>query len=392
MGYHPPVIPTFPTQSVYAMGKLLKVLVVVIFVLALAAFWMGFQNFGKRELLIGRTRALEDFAKKIVTTIEASEPEDAPVVNHPEWDVDDVTDRPNDNPQMSSFWESYEDRLEGSAPTMSFRGKDSQLAAYYKMSNGKVETDVQGRPKTDGKGTMNELLEDAFQKAKDQTARLLATREQMKSVREKFEDVIEMLNEEKKLRRTQMAEVVRARQLAEEKENQFIAKEGEVARLNREKDDLNDEISSLNDQIAERDQSIADLKSQIERLRSDITKITFDSSSGGGATTASAKRGDEPTKDAWTPGVKGKVVKVDGELSFVVVGLSPEAAAEIRPEEGQTFAPVEMMVRRKGADGNDRIVTRIRIVNPPNSDNLAIADNMYGWEQVPVEVGDDVVY
>lgn len=375
------------------MGKLLKVLVVILFLLTLVAFWMGLQNFGKRDLLIGRTHALEDFAKKIVTTIEATEPEGAAVANHPEWDVDDVTDRPNDNPQMSTWWDNYEDKLEGSAPTMSFRGKDAQLSAYYKTSpDGKVEKDVRGRPKTEGKGTMNELLEDAFQKAKDQTARLLATREQLKSVREQFEDVVEMLNEQKKLRRDNLAELTRARQTAQEKEDLAIAKEGEVARLNREKNDLNDEISSLNDQIAERDQTIDDLKSQIERLRSDITKLTFDNTPGSGPASAVSKRGDEPTKDAWTPGVKGKVAKVDGELSFVVVELTPEAAAEIRPADGQAFAPVEMMVRRRAPDGTDRIVTRLRIVNPPTADNLAIADNMYGWEQMPVKVGDDVIY
>lgn len=374
------------------MGKLLKVLVILIFILTLPVFWFGLKNFGKRELLIGRTHALEDFAKKIVTTIEATEPEEGGVVNHPEWDVDDVTDRPNDNPRMSSYWDSYDDKLEASAPTMSFRGKDAQLAAYYRTdASGAVVKDGQGRPSTEGKGTMNALLEEAFQGAKSQNSRLVATREQLKAVREQFEEVIDALNEQKKLRRDNLAELARARRTAQEKEDAFTARERDISRLNREKNDLEDTIASLNDTIAERDQTIADLKSNIERLRSDITKLTFDNSPGAGAA-ASVKRNDEPTKDAWTPGVKGKVVKVDGELSFVVVSLTPEAAAEIRPAEGQGFAPVEMMVRRPAEDGSVRIVTRLRIVNPPNGDNLAIADNIYGWEQLPVEVGDDVVY
>ena len=75
----------------------------------------------------------------------------------------------------------------------------------------------------------------------------------------------------------------------------------------------------------------------------------------------------------------------------MIVELTPDAAKEIIPE-GEFPAPVEMMVRRKGPDGSDVIVTRIRIIAPPNKENLAIADNVYGWEQVDVEVGDEDIY
>ena len=76
------------------------------------------------------------------------------------------------------------------------------------------------------------------------------------------------------------------------------------------------------------------------------------------------------------------------ENDIVLVKLSPEASQEIT---AGGFAPVEMMVHRKAAEG-DQIVTRLRIANPPNKENLVIADNLYGWEQVPVEAGDIVVY
>ncbi len=375
------------------MGKALKVLVVLEFIFVILAFAMGLKNFSRRELLIGRTHALEDFAKKIVTTVESEAPEAEGVPNHSEWDVDDVTDRPNDNPRMSTFWDSYDDKLEAHAvATVSFRNKEQQLSSYYKMTaDGKVEKDLQGRPKTDGKGTMKELLDEAYEKAKDQKARLDSTRDQLKAVREELEDLADALNEQKKLRRDNLAEISRQNGRIAQLEDTATQKDGDIARLNREKNDLNDEITSLNDQIAERDQSIDDLKAQVERLRADIVKLTYDSTPGS-ATASATKRGDEQTKDAWTPGVKGKVFNINGELSFVIVKLTPEAAREIAPAEGQAFSPVEMMVRRKAEDGSEKIVTRLRIVNPPDKDNLAIADNMYGWEQIPVEVGDDVVY
>ena len=76
----------------------------------------------------------------------------------------------------------------------------------------------------------------------------------------------------------------------------------------------------------------------------------------------------------------------------MIVELTPEAAKEIIPN-GEFPAPVEMMVRRKLADGTDIIVTRIRIIAPPNNENLAIADNVYGWQQTDtVEVDDEVIY
>ena len=56
------------------------------------------------------------------------------------------------------------------------------------------------------------------------------------------------------------------------------------------------------------------------------------------------------------------------------------------------FQPVELMVHRKSAEGEDVIVTRIRLINPPSDDGLTIGENMYGWEQIPVEPGDAVIY
>ena len=64
--------------------------------------------------------------------------------------------------------------------------------------------------------------------------------------------------------------------------------------------------------------------------------------------------------------------------------------AEVMPE-GE-FQPVELMVHRKGENDEDIIVTRVRLVNPPSSDRLTIGENMYGWEQIPVEPGDAVIY
>ena len=141
----------------------------------------------------------------------------------------------------------------------------------------------------------------------------------------------------------------------------------------------------LNDQIAEKDQLIQEQQTTIARQQEEIARLR-DSQTGerGGPGSFGGKYVE------LTPGVKGKVREVNREYSFVIVELTEEAVAEIMPE-GE-FNPIELMVHRKGADGEDMIVTRVRLINPPSADRLTIGENMYGWEQVPVEAGDAVIY
>ena len=56
------------------MGKVLRILVVVILVIGVAALFLEFQIKGKREALIGRAHKFEDGVKRIARTIEAQPP------------------------------------------------------------------------------------------------------------------------------------------------------------------------------------------------------------------------------------------------------------------------------------------------------------------------------
>ena len=80
------------------MGKLLKVLTIFVFLFSVAAFVLGVLNFNKRELLIGRTNMLEQYVTRLAATIETEQPEFDGTPDHTEWDVDEVTDRVNDDP------------------------------------------------------------------------------------------------------------------------------------------------------------------------------------------------------------------------------------------------------------------------------------------------------
>ena len=378
------------------MGKLLKVLTIFVFLFSVAAFVLGVLNFNKRELLIGRTNMLEQYVTKLAATIETEQPEFDGTPDHTEWDVDEVTDRVNDDPEMSEFWNTYSNALETSGTVfvnLGTRQNKDILATYYHMvpnpekpGEMMVDRDMQGAPVVEGAGTMHDLLEDTLARADAQIKRLNTTRQQLITLRMQLDEVAGLLNEEKQQRRANLATITQLNKKIEELENVIVQKDNEIARLEREKAELNDQIAMLNDQIAAKDQQIQEQETQIARLKEQIDRLL--------ASVAEDGRGPGSTitlsQLALTPGVKGKIREVNREFSFVIVELTEEAKAEVMPE-GE-FHPIELMVHRKGADGEDIIVTRIRLINPPSDDRLTIGENMYGWEQIPVEPGDAVIY
>lgn len=378
------------------MGKLLKVLTIFVFLFSVAAFVLGVLNFNKRELLIGRTSMLEQYLTRIAATIETEQPEFDGTPDHTEWDVDEVTDRVNDDPEMSEFWPSYSNALETAGTTfvnLGTRQNKDILATYYHMvpnpdkpGETMIDRDMQGAPVVEGAGTMHDLLEDTLARADAQIKRLNTTRQQLATLRMQLDEVAGLLNEEKQQRRANLATITQLNKKIEELENVIVQKDNEIARLEREKAELNDQISALNDQIAEKDQQIQEQETQIARLKEQIDRllasVAEDGRGPGGPITLAQL--------SLTPGVKGKIRDVNREFAFVIVELTEEAKAEIMPE-GE-FHPIELMVHRKGANGEDVIVTRIRLINPPSDDRLTIGENMYGWEQIPVEPGDAVIY
>ena len=432
------------------MGTLLKVLTVFILLLSIFALVLGIANFNKREQLIGRTHELESSIIALANFIEdrlpgqagraggASEDEEdedededeaapAPAaaepaedVEHVAWDVDRVDSEPNDAPAMCDFWENYPDRLEHTdyqTINLGTRERKDQLKTYFafdwvdkqtkrasapwsplhnpgETERRVVRTDSFDNPITSvdqgdvAHWTMHNLLKDMQEKAKYQLAELGATRNQLRVVRETLEEVAGLLNEEKKQRRENLQEIVKLNKKIDELNGIITQKDLEIARLDREKSELQDRITSLEEEIAKKDQALQEANTVIEQQKETIRRLTIEitDARGGVAGVGFGKA------VKLSPGRKGRIAKVNAEESFVIVELTPEAAKEILPN-GEFPAPVEMMVRRKLADGTDVIVTRIRIIAPPNAENLAIADNVYGWQQTDtVEVDDDVVY
>lgn len=364
------------------MGKLLKVLTVLLFLLTIPAFIFGLANFNKRELLIGRTDKLEKAVIEFAAYLENETPQFDGVADHTPWDIDEVTERPLDAPAESPFWDDYNDALEVFAPgPMKISAAD--LYQYYQLGpDGKPVLDHRGMPSTEGPQTMAATIARIKERAQAQYELLGKTRNQLIAVREQLDSVAGLLNEEKRLRRENLATIKTLNEQIATLEDTIVQKDAEIARVNREKDELQDQVNSLNNTIAERDQQIQDLNAEIARLNEEISRLSVDHGEGGQTGGASAGA------IVLSPGDKGVITRVEREDAFVIVQLNEEAVKEITAGD---FAPVDMMVYRN-IDGKETIVTRIRITNPPNANGKTIADNVYGWEQIPVEVGDVVRY
>ncbi len=382
------------------MGTLLRVLTVFIFILSILAFVMGYANFTQRELLIGRTHMLQEYVTKIAKTIEVGQPElpeddpNSPYEFEPvEWDLDDVTAREIETPLTSDYWDSYSNALEVAGTSfvrLDTEAMEDELRHYYltRMEDGKevVVKDGQGRPRTKGAGTMHDRLEDVLARATAQLNRLNRTREQLIDLRQHLNEVAGLLNEEKKERRANLRTIEELKAEIARLNDVIVTKDNEIAKLNREKLELEDEVQNLNAQIVEKDQTIQEKQAEIERLKERVTYLEGVMGENPGNNMAGAG-GAAAASGTLTPGVKGKVVGVNRDLSFVIVELTEQAAAEL--VANGAFQPVDMDVHRPGLD---TIVTRLRITNPPSAARITIGDNVFGWEQTPVQVGDEVVY
>lgn len=386
------------------MGKVLKILTVIVFVLSIVAFVLGMMNFNKRELLIARTHVLETSIIKLAGTLEAADPVFEGVADHTEYDVDEVSDMPNDTPAESDFWSTYKDVYEvmgGATMNLNNESDKFTLRQYYFKANpetpnkpdyvnGKPQKNSLGVFKTDGTGTMKELLSNIQDRANKQQALLNETRDQLRVVREELEAVIELLNAEKKAHRQSKATITSLNKKIADLEVQIDGLNKKVAQLEREKLELNDKISSLESELAQKNEEIASQASEISTLKEEIKRLTATDAVG-----AVASGKDATSKIILTPGKKGEIVGVNAEYAFVVVKLTDETMKELLGQDlSGEFAPIEVMVIREGFNGPaGNIVTRLRIDRiSRDGSNIGYADNLYGWEQTPLEVGDTVIY
>jgi hypothetical protein len=384
------------------MGKVLRVLIVLILVIGAGALFLEFQISGMREALVGRTHKFADAIKRIAGTIEAEPPIDMPARSLPERDISPVTADERPNPDRKTFWSTYPFQLEQDNLKPLDYNTDAmakQMRQYYfeELDTAKgslVRTRDPHDPRkyaTSGKGTLQDALDNLFIRAKAQNETLNLTRAQLKKTAEELVDLINEFNRlkqdgriDKKSLDERLAEITRLAGVVAERDAKIKKLEAPVMEMEVEEARLKAEIVSLKETILGNETTIDAQANDIKKLQGET---------GSGAPTQEGKN-TLNIENMLTPGDKGKIVAYDDKLKFVLIELSPAFMKELLGQNlDQALPQVEMMVRRPGlktAAGD--FITRIRLRQVVRDQALFTADVLIDWQQHPVEKGDVVFF
>ncbi len=389
------------------MAKFLRVLVVFIFILSIAALTLGTMLFAKREILKGRTYKLEEGLISLARTLEAEppqEPETPPA--YPARDVSGVAAEIIDNPTTSPFWDTYKHELENidQVQTLNFNTEKwrRDLMSYYKIDP--VTSKPERNPLTnlkisDGPGTTQAVINYAIERATEQLNVLNETRQQLQTIRTELIETIRDLNQQKQTLRERLVHIVQLN--------------NEIAQLNRTIEGLRRDLQQANDQIAEQKLRIADLEAEKRELeeKNDGLKIkteelmgiiadlrdqikTLGSAGGGGPVGIGTSVTLDRLRGQITPGIKGRVVSVDQKNLFIVMEVEPEFVKEAfsAMTDGQ-LPNVPLLIQRKNADEKKSLfITKVRLVSIKAENNLAIGEILTDWQQGPINNGDIVLF
>ncbi len=389
------------------MGKLLRVLVVLLLLVSIGALVMAHILFSRRELLKGRILTLERNVISMSRSIE-SEPPEPPAVppTYPEKDISPATAEAEPNPRRTDFWADYRPELEElDNPLMDLSERRRALMSYYRTDpvTGKVVLDPDtGAPIMDGPGTMRGVLGDLLDRASAQYNLLTASRQQMRELREELVTTIEEHNALKDELRQDRATIARLEAEKAELERQLESTRRDLAFANERIEGLEQRIGDLEQEqlvlIEEKDtleirnqelvDTVADLRAQVKDLR------RLDGGRGETVVTGEDGVATGMARVDLDPGAKGSVVSVDQTHLFLVMELDEtfvEALLAIAAENDNRLPMLEMMVMRPEGD-ELTFVTKIRMTQLKKDQNLAIGDILSDWQQGEIRVGDVVYY
>lgn len=311
------------------MGKLLKVLVVLLFLLGIAALALGILLFQKRETLKGH---VQDLAVNVV--------------------------------RLSAYVEAEQDPdlTKSDLPKMDKQIELGQLLTYKADPNAIVVD-------TNKPATMSAAMGLLIGKTQNQLTILNDTRSALGQKIQELEVATNRIN-------ALEADVARL-------EGEKKALQDTVAKLEKDVAEKKAKIEELNASLEEAKASIEDLKAQVDKLRDSLKdkddeikslKATIDRLIAKETGTASTNA----TKNM-TFGTKGKILLVNPTWNFVVIGMSPEANLAVG---------VELTIQRE-----DKMIGKVRISDVNEQYQLAIADTLLApWKQSNPEVGDNVFY
>ena len=384
------------------MNKVLHVIVYLILVAAVAALVFEKSLFDKRSLLSDRNRAMEDYIVRLARTIEKADAPRPMSVPEAKKDTSPIEPRQIDTPEMENVLEEYPAQLE-TANLETFNWDDSttrlQLRQLYFLGpDGQPVPDAANynKPMTKGKGTMAELMDQLFERAKAQQATLNSTRAALAELRGKLENVVGDYNKLKpELRIAKMTDEElkqKISQLGQEKqllEEQITKLKSRVEEQTGEITSLKDEVSTAKDETEAAKEENGTLEKKIKQLETLMKQMAQQQNQASGAAAGGATGSAVTSLPA---GDKGKIIDVNNKLMFCVVEFSDEAMKEmLGPDRNGTLPALTLGLRRKGFSGPaGEFVGKIRLRQSVSGKNYVIADILGDWSQAEVEKGDAV--
>jgi chromosome segregation ATPase len=246
------------------MGKLLRVLVVFLLLLGIAALVLGFLLFQKRETLKGHVQDLSVQVERVAANIEAEQADDLTKTDNPKmnkeitavklqgYSLDPVTKKANTNaPMMLAMAQ-----LVGKSAIELSRLNDTRTALALKIKE--LET------------------------ATNRIAVLEANVAKLEGEKKQLQDNVASL------------------------EKDVAEKKTKIEELNASLDEAKSKITDLQEQVAKLKDSLLDRDDQIKTLKETIVKLT--------------PKVEGPT--AGTAGTKGKIVLVNKNWNFVVIAVN----------------------------------------------------------------------
>ena len=379
------------------MNKALHAIVYLILLLAGAALYFEMNIFDKRNLQNDSITQLADYIVKISHTIEKADAPKTGTAPEVRKDVSPVEAKSVETPETENLLEDYAAHLEDQN-LETFKWDDAEKAQlrriYLLDDEGKKMPDAAnpGEYIMKGKGTAAELLEQLFDRAKAQQAKLNSTRAELATVRAKLETLAGDYNKLKPPARQSKIEIEELKGKLDETEKERDAAKEQVTKIKGQIDDLNSEVTSLKDEVSSAKDETEAVKEDLakEKERYEQLKKLFQQVQAQAQAQTVAPGASGVSVNALTAGDKGKIVQVNNEYMFAVVEFSEAAIKELRGENRQGPLPrLELGIRRKSG-GVDRYVGRLRLRQAVDGKNFVIADILGDWQQVPVENGDAV--
>ena len=380
------------------MDKALHLVVYLILIVAIAALVFEKSLFDKRSLLGDRNRMLEDYIVKIASTIEKADAPRSMVSPEAKKDISPVEARQIDTPEMVNLLEEYNAQLEaGNLDTFKWDSSQVriQLRQLYYLENGQTVPDVANynKPMTKGKGTMAELLDQLFERAKAQQASLNTTRSALAELRGKFESEVSDYNRLKPEVRAAKVNEEELKQKVSQVNQEKMVLEEQVTKLKSRVEEqsgeivsLKDEVSTAKDETAVAKEECAALEKKVQQLQKLMQQMAQQQNQSSGSASAAGVS----AVTSLPVGNKGRIADVNNKLMFCVIEFTDEAMTQMLGSARQNALPsLTLGVLRKGFKGGaGEFVGKVRLRQSVAGKNFVIADILGDWSQAPMEKGD----